>query len=81
MASKSTKFDVKKHVLVPKHSKLSEKDKKRLLEKFNITINELPKINSKDAAIIDMKLKSGDIVRIERPSRTASKAVFYRAVI
>ena len=82
--SKSTaksKLDVKKHLLVPKHSKLSDKDKKRLLEKFHVTFNELPKISLKDPAIIDLKLKQGDLVRIERPSKTASRSIFYRTVI
>ncbi len=75
------KFDIRKHILVPKHTKLSDKDKKKLLEKFNITHNELPRISPKDPAIIEMKLKTGDVIRIERDSRTTSKSIFYRAVI
>ena len=37
-------FDVTKHILVPKHTLLTEKEKDKLLEKYHITIKELPKI-------------------------------------
>ena len=38
----------KKHILIPRHIKLSEKEKKELLEKYNITLAELPRIMKKD---------------------------------
>ena len=72
---------VEKHILVPKHSKLSEKDKQELFEKYNITFKELPKINKKDPAIAELDIKSGDVIKIARESPTAGKAVFYRGVI
>ena len=43
------KFDVSQHVLVPKHEKLNDKEKKQLLEKYKITINELGTISIKDS--------------------------------
>ena len=75
------KFKVENHSLVPKHSKLSDKEKKDLLEKYNITIKELPRIFKKDAAIKDLSVKSGDIIKIVRKSPTAGESVFYRCVI
>ena len=75
------KFDITKHGLVPKHIKLSDKDKKQLLEKYNITLNELPKILANDPAIKDLGLKTGDIVKIERKSKTAGEYDYYRGVI
>ena len=75
------KFDPTENCLVPKHEKLTEKDKKDLLEKYGITLKELPKILSTDAAIQGLKLKEGDIVKITRPSPTIGEAVFYRSVI
>ncbi len=69
------------HILVPKHSKLSEKDKKTLLEKYHINPKDLPKILVKDPAIANLGLKSRDIVKIERFSHTAGKSVFYRLAI
>ena len=78
MAAK--KFDIAKHTLVPKHSKLSEKDKNALLERYQITVKELPRIGSKDAAIVDLDVKQGDVIKIVRKSATAGESVFYRGV-
>lgn len=75
------KIDVGKHVLVPKHSKLGEREKQELLKEYNITISELPKISKKDAAISELDVKPGDVIKIKRPSQTAGEALFYRVVI
>jgi len=72
--------NISKHLLVPKHIKLSEKDKDKLLEKYNISVTQLPKILKKDPAIKDLKLKQGDVVRIIRKSATAGEIEFYRGV-
>ena len=69
------------HVLVPKHSKTSEKEKKELFEKYRITLNELPVISIKDPAIADMDLTDEDVIKIERPSPTSDSTIFYRRVI
>lgn len=73
--------DVTKHILVPKHTKLSQKEKENLFERYNISEAELPKINKKDSAIAHLKVKSGDVIMIERQSLTAGKTLFYRVVI
>lgn len=75
-----TKVSISKHVLIPKHIKLGEKEKKELLEKYAISIRELPKIFKTDPAIINLDAKPGDVVKIIRESPTAGEAVFYRAV-
>ncbi len=72
--------NISKHLLVPKHIKLSEKDKDKLLEKYNISVTQLPKILQKDPAIKDLKLKQGDVVKIIRKSSTAGETEFYRGV-
>lgn len=72
---------VKEHVLLPKHEKLSEKEKKELLEEYHITMKELPRIKESDAAIQSLKAKPGDVIKITRKSPTAGEAVFYRGVI
>lgn len=73
-------FTPTKHELVPKHSKLSEKDKEALLEKYNITSKELPVIFIDDPGLEGLKIEVGDVVKIERPSYTAKSTVFYRRV-
>jgi DNA-directed RNA polymerase subunit H (RpoH/RPB5) len=74
-------FDVSKHELVPKHSKLSSAEKEKLLTKYNITLQELPKMLKADPAIENLSVKAGDVVKIERISKTAGTAIYYRGVI
>ena len=75
------KVDISKHILVPKHTKLSDKDKAELLEKYNSTSREFPKILRSDPAIASLNASSGDIIRITRNSPTAGETSFYRVVI
>ena len=77
----SEKLDVSNHVLVPKHEKCSETEKKALLKKYGVTISDLPKISINDAAIVDMNLGPGDVIKITRDSPTAGTTIFYRVVI
>src|SRR3989344_544066 len=63
---KKQKFKVDKHILTPKHSKLGEREKAQLLEKYHVTSKELPKILKTDAAIKDLDAKLGDIVKVNR---------------
>lgn len=74
-------IDIKKHILVPKHLKLSEKEKSNLLEKYDISIKQLPKILKDDPAIKDLHPKQGDIIKVIRQSPTAGETIFYREVI
>ena len=67
------------HILQPKHSKISEKEKKELLEKYNISIDQLPKIKSLDPAL-PKDAKIGDIIKIERKFGDG-KTLYYRLVI
>ena len=69
------------HVLIPEHTKLSEKDKKELFESYKITFHQLPKIFKTDPAISHLEVKPGDVVKIKRPSLTAKESIFYRGVV
>tara|TARA_Y100000310_G_C20570282_1_gene757643 strand:+ start:292 stop:531 length:240 start_codon:yes stop_codon:yes gene_type:complete len=69
------------HNLVPKHTKLSEKEKQELLEVYNIIPIQLPKILKKDAAIKSLEAEQGDVIKIIRASKTAKQSIFYRVVI
>jgi DNA-directed RNA polymerase subunit H len=79
MAKKS--FEVKKHVLVPEHSLVSEREKKKILEKYKISVFDLPQIKKNDSAIKDLDVKSGDVIKITRKSPTAGESIFYRCVV
>lgn len=61
------------HILQPKHIKLKEKEAQKLLEKFNISKAQLPKILSNDPALSE-GCGVGDIIKIDRkePKSSAS---------
>ncbi len=74
-------FDVTKHHLVPKHTKLSDSEKSKLLEKYQVTAFALPKILKDDPALAKLDVKVGEIIKIERKSRTAGVSAYYRVVV
>jgi len=67
------------HILQPKHSKLSEKDAQQILEKFNISKAQLPKILSSDPALSE-GCEVGDLIKIERKSDDKT-VLYYRVVV
>jgi DNA-directed RNA polymerase subunit H (RpoH/RPB5) len=81
MAAKEKNFEIGKHVLVPKHSKLGKKEKDELLDKYKITVKELPRISMKDSAVEHLDLMPADVIKIERPSFTSKSTIFYRRVV
>ena len=75
------KFKITDHVLVPKHTTCSNKEKEEIYKKFNIEQKQMPKILKNDPAIRDLNVKAGDIIKIIRESPTAEISIFYRVVI
>jgi len=75
------KFKTDKHFLIPKHVKLGGTQKEKLLEKYNISAKELPRISKSDAALVSLNAKPGDLIKITRSSQTAGEAIFYRVVV
>ena len=75
------KYDISKHLLITKHTKITEPEHKLLLEKYNISQKQLPKILKSDPAIQHLDPKVGDVMKIERKSPTAEKITLYREVI
>ncbi len=53
------------HALQPKHTKLKPEEVKKLLEKYNISISQLPKIKSTDPALPEGSM-SGEVIKIDR---------------
>jgi DNA-directed RNA polymerase subunit H len=78
---KMSKLKIEEHSLVPKHEKINDKEKKELLEKYQITVKELPKIMKKDPVVKELGAKPGDVIKIIRKSETAGQAIFYRCVV
>jgi len=74
-------FNVLNHQLVPHHEVLSEDDRKAVLKRYNITLDQLPKILTSDPAAKACGARMGDIVRVVRDSPTAGRAIAYRYVV
>lgn len=74
-------FKLADHILVPRHEKLSEEEKKKVLEKLNVNLAQMPKIFANDPAIRELEAKAGDLIRITRKSPTALESIFYRVVV
>ncbi|MBV0902544.1 DNA-directed RNA polymerase subunit H [Haloarcula salina] len=72
--------DVSQHDLVPDHSVVDEADLEAVLEEYDIKKTDLPKIKRTDKALPD-DAEVGDVIRIERDSRTTDTAVVYRLVV
>ncbi len=74
-------FDILKHGLVSKHSKLGPEEKQDILKKYNLSLNQFPMILLSDAAIQNLKPEVGDIIEITRSSETNVQSQFYRVVV
>jgi len=72
--------DVSEHELVPDHTVLDGDDIEAVMEEYNITKTDLPRIERSDPALPN-EAAVGDVVRIERNSRTTDRAVVYRLVV
>lgn len=80
------RFEVMNHALVPEHRLLSPEEAKVVVEKYSLSIEELPKMKRSDACIRSLELRVGEIargsiVRIIRRSETAGISYAYRLVI
>jgi len=70
-----------KHELIPKHSKITDKEKKQLIEKYCISLlKELPKIMKNDPGLQGLNAKVGDIIKITRHG-PIGESIYYRVVI
>lgn len=74
-------FSIFKHVLVPEHRIMSEKEKRELLKKYSITLNNLPRIRVRDPAAMAIGARVGDVIEITRKSRTAGEIKYYRVAV
>lgn len=66
------------HILQPKQTKLKQDEVKKLLEKYNISLSQLPKIKITDSTMPEGTEK-GDVFKIERKDEDKVN-VYYRVV-
>jgi DNA-directed RNA polymerase subunit H len=60
---------------------MEKEEVEALLQEYNITKGQLPKILVTDPVLKKINATRGDVVKITRKSRTAGKSVFYRVVV
>jgi len=53
------------HILQPKNTKLKQEEVKKLLEKYNLSLSQLPKIKKEDPGVPEGCV-TGDVLKIER---------------
>jgi len=63
------------HTLQPKHIRLKSEEIKQLLERYNISVSQLPKIKSEDAGLPE-GCQTGDVIKIERGFRDKVRTYF-----
>jgi DNA-directed RNA polymerase subunit H len=69
------------HELVPKHEIMRPEEVRELLERYKITVNELPRILVSDPVVKELGANPGDVLRITRSSPTAGVATYFRLVV
>ncbi len=67
------------HILQPKHTKLKPEEVKKLLERYNISLSQLPIIKLGDPALSEGTEK-GSVFKIEREDNEKIN-VYYRVVV
>ena len=79
---KEMMYNPMKHLLVPKHKKLSDEAVKKLMDELQLkSKTQLPLIQRQDIIARWIGLQQGDIVRITRYNDTSGKYYYYRCCI
>jgi DNA-directed RNA polymerase subunit H (RpoH/RPB5) len=67
------------HILQPKHILLKSEETEKMLDKFNISLTQLPKIKITDPAL-PKGANVSDVIKIERKDEQGTH-VYYRVVV
>lgn len=78
--TKNLMFNITHHEIVPRHIILTEEESKKVLEDYQSTKSQLPKLLSTDPVAKYYGMKSGDICRIIRHSPMTGESIYYRMV-
>lgn len=72
-------FNILKHDMVPKHTVLNEDEANHVKKMYNIlNDNQIPDISYFSPVSLVLGIRPGDLVKIDRKSKTAINSEFYR---
>ena len=74
------KISLLEHEYIPKHEIMSKDETEQVLNQYNITFDQLPKIRITDPVVELIGAKIGQVLKITRRSETAGKSLYYRLV-
>jgi len=75
-------FNILKHVLVPTHRVMNEKETLEIMKKYNIMDRtQFPEISRFDPVARVIGLRPGQVCHIIRPSKTAIETNYYRVCV
>ncbi|KAM0993542.1 hypothetical protein EV1_009241 [Malus domestica] len=72
--------NITKHVLKPKHQVLTDKEKGKLLKKYNVEEKQLPRLSRKDAISRYHGLEKGQVVKVTCTGDITESHVTYRCI-
>lgn len=70
-----------KNKLVPKSRILSEEETTALIDKYNISKQQLPRITMIDPVVRMLKAKPGQVIEFERTNKSAGLSKYYRLLV
>lgn len=79
---KRLQYNILEHILVPPHRVLTSSEKIEVKNRYNIVNdNEFPELSRFDAVAQAIGIRPGEVCEINRPSKTAISAPYYRICI
>jgi DNA-directed RNA polymerase subunit H (RpoH/RPB5) len=79
---KNLLFNPTKHVLVPKHTKMSTEDVTQMMEQYMIKSKiQIPYIMHNDPIAKWLGLKQGDVIKIDRINENSGLSYYYRVCV
>ncbi len=74
-------IDIFKNRLSPQYKIMQKEEVDKLLEEYNVSLKDLPKIKLNDPAVKQLNANEGDVIEINRKSATAGEYNYYRVVV
>lgn len=69
------------NILVPKHEVMPPEEAEKVLVKFKVSKDKLPRVEITDPALSELEVEKGDVIKITRENPVIGHAIYYRVVI